>query len=177
MTATIMPRAAANDALLNPEYWLVSALEWPGDAPAAEAAVAVVPGLILRDTVSTDADQVLGCADLYARKHGLRVVHFSDLTRMFNDAGTSWRQLGVDWEGALQELQDGQFPAMYLTISKPAYLIICNPTCRAVTLAADTEERIDDERELLRREIAARLVRDWPAYMQSATETGRLIVA
>ena len=173
MTAATMPLAAANDELLNPEYWLVSAHEWQGDAPAAEATVAVAAGLIPRGTVSMDAYQVLGCADLYARKHGLRVVFFSDLTRMFNEAGTSWRQLGVDWEGALRELQDGQFPAMFLTISAPAYLVICDPTGRAVPMAAGTEERTDDERELLRRAIAPRLARDWPAYTQSAAAVAR----
>jgi hypothetical protein len=173
MTAPIMPLAAANDALFKPEYWLVSALEWQGDAPAAEAAVAVAPRLILRDTVSTDAYQVLGCADLYARKHGLRVVFFSDLTRMFNEAGTSWRQLGVDWASALRELTDGQFPAMYLMFSVGAHLAICSPfgpeqsAARAVATA-------DYERELVRNAVAARLARDWSAYMRSAAAVGRL---
>ena len=57
--------------------------------------------MIPRETLSRDAVQILGCADLYARKHGQRVVFFSDLTRMFTTAGTSWAQLGVDWESAL----------------------------------------------------------------------------
>lgn len=87
----------------------------------ADAAVAVAPGLIPRDKVGYDARQVLGCADLYARKHRERVVLFTDLTRMFTGAGTSWAQLGVYWETALRELREGPFPAMYLTITERAH--------------------------------------------------------
>ena len=100
-------RADAAVDLLYPSYWLVSGLEWQGDGELAEAAMAVAPGMIPRDALSHDARQVLGCADLYSRKHGQRVVFFSDLTRMFAEAGTSWSQLGVDWERALRELRPG----------------------------------------------------------------------
>ncbi len=63
--------AAAPEELLNPAYWLVFGLEWPGagDGGMAEAALAVAPGMIPRELVSRDSYQVLGCADLYARKH------------------------------------------------------------------------------------------------------------
>lgn len=107
--------ADAAGELVNPEYWLVFGLEWSGsegrvaEVGVAEAAVAVTPGMIPRDAVGHDAYQVLGCADLYARKHAERVVFFSDLTRMFTTAGTSWAQLGVDWENALRELREGSF--------------------------------------------------------------------
>jgi hypothetical protein len=66
--------------------------------------------MIPREALSSDAIQVLGCADLYARQHRSRVVFFSDLTRMFSTAGTSWAQLGVDWKSALQELRTGRSP-------------------------------------------------------------------
>ncbi|MGB6455226.1 MAG: hypothetical protein WBH47_12155 [Streptosporangiaceae bacterium] len=46
------------------------------------AAIAIAPGRIPRDALSHDARQVLGCADLYRRTHGQRVLFFSDLTRM-----------------------------------------------------------------------------------------------
>jgi hypothetical protein len=128
--------------------------------------------LIRRDVVSHDADQVLGCADLYAQKHGLPVVFFSDLTRMFAEAGTSWLQLGVDWESALRDLQEGQFPTMYLTISDTAHRIICDPTGDAVSIAAGAGESVDVERALVRRAIAGQLANDWPKYMQSAAGPG-----
>jgi len=86
--------------------------------------------MIARETLSRDAFQILGCADLYASKNGSRVIFFSDLTRMFTAAGTSWAELGIDWEGALKELQDGPFPSLFLTISERAYLFICSPATR-----------------------------------------------
>ena len=78
----------------------------------SESAVAIAPNIIPREVVSYHAREVLGCADLYSRKHRQRVVFFSDLTLMFADAGTSWSQLGVDWQSALQELRGGQFPGV-----------------------------------------------------------------
>ncbi|MGH3304996.1 MAG: hypothetical protein ACRDOK_25670 [Streptosporangiaceae bacterium] len=175
MAVRTLPVAAVTDDMLHPTYWLVSGLAWQG--PTAEAAMAVAPGLIPRNALSDDTCQVLGCADLHARKRGLRVVFFSDLTRMFTSAGSSWLQLGVDWESALRELRDGQFPAMFLTISEPAYLIICNPIrCEVPTRAAATETAAD-ECEPIRRALAGRLVSDWPAYLQSAADVGRLALA
>ena len=94
------------DELLHPAYWLVYGLPWPDDSDKAEAAIAISPATIPRRILSWDAAQILDCVDLYARKRAEHVVFFSDLTRMFTLAGTSWVTLGVDWESALQELQD-----------------------------------------------------------------------
>lgn len=55
-----------------------------------DAAFAVAPEVIPRDGLSNDAYQVLACADLHAGKQAVRVVLFSDLTRMFASAGRSW---------------------------------------------------------------------------------------
>ena len=160
-------RADAPVDLLWPSYWLVSALEWQGDG-VAEAAMAVAPGMIPRDALSHDARQVLGCADLYSRKHGQRVVFFSDLTGMFAEAGTSWSQLGVDWERALRELSAGEFPVMLLTISERAYISICASAVRGVAITPDggTDETADDDRELVRQAVTRQLVADWPVYVQ-----------
>ena len=131
--------------------------------------------MIPRDALSHDARQVLGCADLYSRKHGQRVVFFSDLTRMFTEAGTSWSQLGVDWERALRELRTGEFPVMLLTISERAYISICDPAVRPLTITPDggTEEAADDDRELVRQAITRQLVADWPLYMQRIIDARR----
>jgi hypothetical protein len=178
MPATKLPVAAATDELLYPEYWLVSGLRWPGDGPNAAAAAAVAPGLIPRDALSHDAWQVLGCADLYVRKHCHRVIFFSDLTRMFADASTSWPRLGVDWERALRELHDGSFPAVFLTISERAYHRICSTVDgRSLLTQNGPGDANDNERELVRGAITCQLAADWPAYMQTIIDLGRVRLA
>jgi hypothetical protein len=167
--------ARAADELLHPSYWLVHGLQWQGDGDLAEAAVAIAPGMIVRESLSRDAFQILGCADLYGRKHGARVIFFSDLTRMFTAAGTSWAQLGIDWESALQELQDGPFPALLLTISQRAHIFICNPATRLLLYGPDGEEEATDaERQLVRQAIASKLTTDWPPYIQQVIDAGRI---
>jgi len=170
--------ARAADELMHPSYWLVHGLPWQGDGDLAEAAVAIAPGMISRDSLSRDASQILGCADLYARKHRSRVVFFSDLTRMFTAAGTSWAQLGIDWDGALRELQDGRFPAMFLTISQRAHIFICNAATRLLLYGPDgQEEATNAERQLVRQAIASQLTADWPPYMQQMIDTDRTRLA
>lgn len=164
----------ADAELLHPAYWLVHGLPWQGDSELAEAAVAMAPGVIPRETLSRDAFQILGCADLYARKHGTRVVFFSDLTRMFTTAGTSWAQLDVDWENALRELTDGPFPRLFLTISERAHLLICDPAIGTpLAGSGGAQESAETERRLVRQAITGKLVSDWPPYMQQVIKVGR----
>jgi hypothetical protein len=156
--------------LARPSYWLVWGLEWPGDCDAAEAVAATAPDMIPRDALGADAYEVLGCADLYACKHGHRVVFFSDLTAMFAGASTSWSEIGVDWVNALLELCNSLFPLMFLTISKRAYSVICNPS-RSTTAAVSAERTpVADERELARQVVARQLAADWPPYVRSLVE-------
>jgi len=170
------PVAVATDELLHPEYWLVSGLQWHGDGPTAEAAAAVAPGIIARDALSQDALQVLGCADLYVRKLGHRVIFFSELTRMFADAGTSWSRVGVHWERALRELHDGSFPAVFLSVSERAYHCICSTADgRSLLAQRGTGDVTYNERDLLRQAIARQLATDWPAYIQTIVDAGRVI--
>lgn len=177
MTTRNASVAALGDEALQPEYWLVSGLDWPAGERIAEAAVAVAPTLIPRDALSPDAYQVLGCADLYARKHKHRVIFFSDLTRMFADAGTSWTELGVDWERALNELHAGSFPAVFLTISERVYHCICNPASEGrLPVRGASEEPARDDREVVRAAMVRQLSGDWPAYLQALIDTGRVAV-
>jgi hypothetical protein len=165
---------SAADELLHPAYWLVHGLPCNGDGSLAEAALAIAPAMIPRETLSRDAVQILGCADLYARKHGSRVIFFSDLTRMFTAAGTSWAQLGVDWESALQELEDGP-PQLFLTISGRAHLFICNPATDLLIAGPDgAQEAAEAERQLVRQAITAKLDADWPLYMQQIINAGHI---
>jgi hypothetical protein len=170
--------ATADDELLHPSYWLVHGLEWPGNGDLAEAALAIAPGMIPRDTLSHDAFQILGCADLYTRKHGALVIFFSDLTRMFTTAGTSWTQLGIDWESGLRELEDGPFPKLFLTISERAHLFICDPATNLLTAGPeDAQEEAEAERRLVRQAITGKLDADWPSYMQQIINTNRTRIA
>ncbi|HET7015062.1 MAG TPA: hypothetical protein VFI65_14190 [Streptosporangiaceae bacterium] len=159
------------ERLLSPAYWLVAGLEWPGGNGPSEAAWAIAPDLVPRDALSNDAYQVLGSAHLYAGKHSARVVFFSDLTRMFATAGTSWASLGVDWQAALAELQNGPYPAMFLTVTERARLLICDPTSWSIGWA---QEPARPERELVRQAVCDKLTADWSSYMGRIIESGRL---
>src|SRR6266567_5170287 len=161
--------------LLDPEYWLIFGLEWTGDADMAEAAYAVAPGVIPRHMLGEDARQVLECADLFVGKRGGRAIFFSDLTRMFASAGRSWPDLGVDWEAALADLQSGPFPALYLTISQRAHVYICDAAIRLVIYGpGGREEATDAERDLVRQALARQLAADWPGYVRSLIDAGKI---
>jgi hypothetical protein len=172
-----MPGSVA-DSLLSPAYWLVAAMDWPdGDGPAG-AAWAVAPGMIPREAVSPHAYQVLSCADLYASSNATRVVLFSDLTRMFTTAGTSWASLGVDWQAALGELRHGPYPAVLLALNDYAHTLVCDPSDELHQPGRDSEpDWAWHERELLRQAIANQLTAGWPAYITNIIELGKLRIA
>ncbi len=151
------------DELLRPGFWLAWGLDCPGGT-TAEAVIAVAPSLIPRDTLSYSAQQILGCADLYAQRRPERIVLFSDLTRLLTAAGESWEGLRVDWEAGLRELEDGPFPGIFLSVSEHAYLAICDPAPGSWT----------DDRAFIREAITRQLEADWPALIQDAIEAGRV---
>jgi hypothetical protein len=92
---------------------------------------------------------------------------------MFTTAGTSWAQLDVDWEIALQELTDGPFPRLFLTISERAHHFICDPaTDILLTVPDGAEETAEAERHLIRQAITGKLAADWPPYMQQIINAG-----
>ena len=148
------------ERLLAPAYWLVAGLDWPTGPGPSEAAWAIAPDLVPRDALSNDAYQVLGkCSPV--RGQALRPHRvLSDLTRMFATAGTSWASLGVDWQAALDELQNGPFPAMFLTISERAHLMICDPASWSTGCA---QEPARSERELVRQAVSDKLTADLSA--------------
>jgi hypothetical protein len=107
--------------------------------------------------------------------HGARAVFFSDLTRMFTKAGTSWTQLGVDFQNALRELHDGSFPALFLTITERMYLTFCDAATSQLTgVQPEKGEALTPDRELARQAITRQLASDRPAYMQRLLDTGRI---
>ncbi len=166
------------DHVLAPAYWLVAATEWPVGPGPAEAAWAIAPALIPRDAISPDAYQVLGCADQYAAINAARVVLFSDLTRLFTTAGTSWASLGVDWQAALDELRGGPYPAILLAVNDRAYALIGDPSTELHQPGRASEpDWAWYDRELLRRSIANQLTIGWPAYITNIIELGKLHIA
>jgi hypothetical protein len=177
MRPDTMPSDLA-DHLRAPAYWLVAATEWPDGPGPAEAAWAVAPALIPREVISPHACQVLGCADQYAASTASRVVLFSDLTRLFTTAGTSWASLGVDWQAALDELRYGPYPAVLLAVNDRAYALICDPSTELHQPGRDSEpDGAWHDRELLRQSIANQLTVGWPAYITNIIELGKLHVA
>jgi hypothetical protein len=102
----------------------------------------------------------------------------SDLTRMFAAAGTSWSQLGVDWESATAGLRDGRFPAMFLTIFERTHLLLCNPeiVVTAMTPGA-ADDVVREELEFARQAIARQLAADWPVDIQRIIDSGRVSLA
>jgi len=142
------------EELPRPGFWLAWGLDWPGGT-TPEAVIAVAPSLIPRDTLSYSAQQILGCADLYAQRRAERVVLFSDLTRLLTAGGESWESLRVDWKAGLRELGEGPFPGIFLSVSERAYLTICDPTPGSWT----------DDRASIREAITRQLEADWPPTM------------
>jgi hypothetical protein len=175
---TMTPDQALDDGaierLLQPDYWLVSGLEWHGNGGMAEAAVAIAPGLIPREVFSSDAAQVLRHADDYADRHPVRVVFFSDLTRALTLARTSWPELGIDWEAARAELLSGPYPALYLTVSERAYVLLCSAAVTVNVVSQKGVQPGNEERELVRQALTVRLSADWPGYIRDLLSSGRL---
>jgi len=165
------------DPLFAPAYWLVAGMEWPGGPGPAEGAWAVAPDMIPRDMVSPDAYKVLDCADRYAAAKAARVVFFSDLTRTFTIAGTSWANIGIDWQAALDELQHGPHASLLLAISERAHILICDPSVELHLYQSGRKSDPDQtrrDRELVRQSITETLTTGWPAYIEDLIQRGKL---
>ena len=160
--------AARCGELLRPSCWLAwgSGPDRPHGAGPSEAVV-VAPGLIPRGELSGSARQILDGADLYARQRAVRLVYFSDMTRLLTGDGQSWTGLGVDWEAGLRELEGGDFARIFLSVSERAYLTLCDPVPGSL---------VEDRRQL--RQVMTRQVEaDWTRWMQGAIDTGRVRLA
>jgi hypothetical protein len=159
------------DWLLHPPYWFVHGLPWPG-GDLAEGAIAYAPIMIPRGGLSRDAYQILASADLIADRRHERVILFSDITRFLARGGTSWSQLGVDWQHDQLDMADGRFPALYLTISLQAYALICSP---AVLSSPGSDlchaAAKEDELNIVRRSLVRRLEIDWPQFMSGVVRS------
>ena len=94
---------------------------------------------------------------------------------MFAEAGHSWTGLGVNWRAALDELEIGPYPAMFLTINERAHHLICDPaTDHACAPGESSHGPVDYERELARQAIAEKLTADWRTYLANLARSGRV---
>ncbi len=156
---------ARSGELLRPACWLAWGID-AGPPGALEAAV-VAPALIPRDGLSEDARQILDGAELFARKRAVRLVWFSDMTRLLTSNGQSWPGLGVDWKAGLQELETGDFARIFLAVSERAYLTLCDPA----------PGNLDEDRRELRSAMTGQIETDWARWMQGALDRGRTRLA
>lgn len=169
--------------LREPSWWLVHGLPWPeGATGVAEAAFASSPDatLTLRPqgtdgqpvAMSRTLEAMLLVARVVARGTGTRVVFLSDATLWLADHGLSWGKLGIDWAAALAELE--QSCGLCITVSETAHSIICS-AARMLTIHSPSGERVvtDEERGLVKEQLAARLAADWPGYITSVLANAR----
>jgi hypothetical protein len=169
--------------LREPSWWLVHGLPWPEDATGmAEAAFATSPDatLTLRPQgadgqpvpVSWNLQAVLLAARAVADRTGTRVVFVSDTTLWLTERGQSWEELSVDWATALAELE--QSCGLYVSVSETAHAIICS-AARVLTIHSLCGARVvtDQERRLVKGQLAARLAADWPGYISRILANAR----
>ena len=161
--------------LREPSWWLVHGLPWPEDATGmAEAAFASSQDatLTLRPQgangqpvpVSRDLQAVLLAAQAVADRTGARVVFLSEATLWLAGHGQGWEKLGVDWAAALAELE--RSCGMRISVSETAHSIICSASSE-LTIHSQSGVRVvtDQERRLVKEQLAARLAADWPGYI------------
>jgi len=160
--------ATRSGELLRPSCWLAwgsGADQSPGAGPVESAVVA--PGLIPRGELSGSTRHILDGADLYARQRTVRLVYFSDLTRLLTADGESWTGLGVDWQTGLRELEVGDFARIFVSVSERAYLTLCDPVPGSLV----------EDRRLLRQVMTRQIEAGWTQWMQGAIDTGRVRLA
>lgn len=171
--------AVANPSVLvNPPRWLVFGTEWAGspDDLFAESAVAIAPGQVPLSALSRDARNVVQLSVALGRRSGHRTVFFSDMTALLHEDGQSWPGLGIDWERALRELQDVPLPALFLSLSHRAHVILCwsgrgNLTIRSPGCPSGEQIAVA-EREAVRAAITEMLVSDWAPYIEERLAVG-----
>ncbi|MFD0888640.1 hypothetical protein ACFQ08_29240 [Streptosporangium algeriense] len=167
--------------LQEPAYWLVFALPWPDsqwDAELAEAAYVLSPPLVPRSRVPENAEGVFAVAHFYLKENpGRRTVWFSDLTRWLAERDNSWQQVEVDWEAALQEIQELPTFGMFLQVSKRGYMFLLDgsPDGMTVTYPGGERERLTArERETVHAAFEDKITRDWAGYIEEMAARGKI---
>lgn len=162
-----------------PRYWLVCSLPWssPPGTPIAEAAYAMAPSLLPASQVSDEVNEVFRVASQFADARRTNVVFFSDLTKWLDQGDADWASLGVDWERAVEGVQEAPTPGLFLTVSQRAHIILSDASRNGAVLHftnGASEQTTPEERELVRDALRQQLERDWPDYIQGLVDGGRL---
>lgn len=169
--------------MTHPAWWLVRGLEWPG-GPMAEGAIAYAPEMArhFRNAdapaeMSRELDTILLLGAKFAAVKRVQVVFFAEITRWLAvEHGVTWEDLDVNWERALDELDDRLGLALYLTISQRAHVFICNAAIHLTLYSLDgrVEEASKDEHERVRQSVDQMLAADWPGYIRERIARGAL---
>lgn len=173
------PGRRAAPLVSRPRYWLVHALPWPTEGgPVRECALAYAPPLVPRQMIEPDAAKVLQVADAYQQESGLQIVFFSDLTRWLDQQGRGWVDVdGTDWERGLEQLHLAPALSMYLGLSQFHYTLLGDASRKSLVIYGMEKkpyEVTDQDRRQLRDFIHGTLARDWPPYVQSLIDAGKL---
>jgi hypothetical protein len=114
--------------LSRPPYWLGIGLEWLAQATAehAECAFAITPSFIPKGVLSPSAYTIFDLAKAVVPAGEQQVVMFSELTQTLLRHNADWAKVGVpDWEATLDELAEAPVPALYLSLSRYAHVMVC----------------------------------------------------
>ncbi|MEU6266229.1 hypothetical protein [Saccharopolyspora shandongensis] len=158
-------------ALAYPKYWLLFGREWPVEVKSgpAECGVATIPGFIPRGHFSRDTDQVLDTVGAYAKQHpDVRLVMFGEVSHWLGDANTDWASMGVDWEGALEELANAPIPQLLLNLNQWGHLLLSTIGIpKQYVHFPDGSRRLVErsEYETLRAQLTTLLEEEWPRYI------------
>jgi hypothetical protein len=163
-----------------PATWLVLGLEWPEDESLGsmrEAAYAVAVSTVPPGFAPPDVEVVYRLAREFGRKHSLRVVFFSDLTRDLDGVGLKWEDVGVeDWMATHRTMMELEVAHLYVTISHRAHAYLCDATRSGITwhYLDGTTEHDPTEKDRVRAAFEAQLDQDWPGYIAGQRARGLL---
>jgi hypothetical protein len=166
------------DSVIHPPYWFMFALNWPpGEAGMAEAAYAIAPECTSQKGLPENVKDVLAVTFLYVKEHpAQRVVWFTDITRWLGARNQDWFSLGIDWEDALLSIPELPILGLYVTVSVRAYWHLTDAAERyRIHFNDGTSETLTpEERQAVHGAFERQLDADWPPYIRTMLESGRL---
>lgn len=169
-----------SNTLSRPRFWLVIGLAWPSQVVGshAECAFAIAPSFIPGGVLSPAAYSIFELASTVAPAGDQQVVMFSELTQTLRRHNVDWPKIGVtDWEASVDELAQAPLPALYLSLSQYAHLMVCTAGVdnSYIYRPDGRQERIpESDFEDLRTSLRTMLTTDWPAYVEELERAGTI---
>lgn len=166
-----------------PEFWLVWSLPWPENShrEVEECLIAVAPETI-PDVFGDDVAQVIDMAkSCHLANPQRQVILFADVTKWLGDTGTSWDEIGVNWQGALDTLTaqangDPGILATFLSATQQAWMLASTNSSVAVWMGPNgpVEDReVGMKRSMVRVSLANEIKKDWQQYVRQTIESGK----